>query len=131
MEAAHTGSDKRWFAKESICMSHSKSLPEDKKLVVTYRVEPGCLGPTGDTKIVGFCEFAQQEIAGLDADYVNWNIIPRSNKALPEMEYQVVGKRINHGQAAKYLSMVGKDLDEFEMHLSDKLADFIDRYMAR
>lgn len=108
----------------------SAPLIEDKKLAVTYRVEPGCLGPTGYSKIDGFCSFAQQEIEGLDADYVVWNIIPRTDKSLPEMQFNLMGKRLSHDQAEKYLSRLGKDLEEFELHLSDKLTDLINQFMS-
>jgi hypothetical protein len=110
-------------------MNKVLSLPEGKKLSVTYRVESGCLGPTGASKIVKFCEFAQENIQSLDAEYIIWNIVPRHDKALPEMQYSLVGKRINHTQAEKYLAAFGKVLDEFEGHLVEKLALFIDEFM--
>jgi hypothetical protein len=74
-------------------MKVSLPLPESKKLTVTYRVESGCLGPQGKNKIVDFCQFAQKELEPLDADYVHWNIVPREDKSLPEMQYNVVGKK--------------------------------------
>lgn len=112
-----------------VYMEKAFSLPEGKKLLVTYRVEPGCLGPTGASKIVPFCEYAQANIQSLDAAYITWNIVPRSDKALPEMQYSVFGKRMTHTQAEKYLAVFGKELDEFEGHLVEKLALFIDNYM--
>ncbi|WP_101760547.1 hypothetical protein [Oceanicoccus sp. KOV_DT_Chl] len=112
-------------------MTQPLSLPADKKLVVTYRVEPGCLGPDGKNKIVDFCSFAQQQFQSLDADYIVWNIVPRDDKSLPEMQFDVVGKRMNHAQADKYLSLVGKNLDEFETHLGEKLAELINQYMGQ
>jgi len=110
-------------------MKKALSLPEDRKLSVTYRVEPGCLGPSGAGKIVQFCEYAQENIQSLDAGYIIWNIVPRHDKTLPEMQYNVVGKRMNHAQAEKYLAIFGKNLDEFDGHLVDKLAVFIDDFM--
>jgi len=112
------------------CMKHTLPLPESKKLLVTYRVEPGCLGPGGANLISQFCEYTQQNIQSLDADYVTWEITPRLDKALPEMQYSIVGKRMNHTQAEKYLAFFGKSLDEFEGHLVDKLAGFIDDFMS-
>jgi len=110
-------------------MKKAVSLPEGNKLSVTYRVEPGCLGPSGASKIVQFCEYAQENIQSLDADYIAWNIMPRNDKTLPEMQYSVVGKRMNHAQAEKYLAVFDKNLEEFEGHLVDKLALFIDDFM--
>ncbi|MFL0803976.1 MAG: hypothetical protein K6L81_09660 [Agarilytica sp.] len=111
-------------------MKHDLPLPEDKKLCVTYRVEPGCLGPEGAKHVVGFCEYAQKNIQSLDADYISWTITPRNDKSLPEMQYNVVGKRMNHAQAEKYLAVFDKSLDEFEGHLEDKLAEFIGTFMG-
>lgn len=105
-------------------MSSSK-LTKEQKLTVTYRVEPGCLGPTGADLIEAFCQYAQSQLQTLDADYINWSIIPRFDKTLPEMSYQVLGKRTTHQQAEKYLSVFGKSLDELEAHLTDKLAELI------
>lgn len=111
-------------------MKVSLPLPESKKLTVTYRVESGCLGPEGKSKIVDFCQFAQKELEPLDSDYVHWNIVPREDKSLPEMQYNVVGKKMNHAQAEKYLAHFGKSLDEFESHLCEKLAVLIDAFMG-
>lgn len=104
-------------------------LPENKKLLVTYRVEPGCLGPSGAEHISKFCEFTQAKIQSLDDDYIIWDITPRNDKTLPEMQYSVLGKRITQTQAEKYLAVFGKNLDEFEGHLVDHLAVLIDEYM--
>jgi hypothetical protein len=111
-------------------MKNSLPLQEDKKLLVTYRVEPGCLGPEGENLISAFCDFAQSELRSLDSDYVVLNIVPRNDKALPEMQYNVVGKRMNHSQAEKYLAVFDKNLDEFEGHLIDKLTILIDEFMS-
>jgi hypothetical protein len=112
-------------------MKYNLPLPENKKLTVTYRVESGCLGPSGASHISAFCEYTQGKIQSLDADYVIWDITPRHDKALPEMQYSVAGKRINHIQAEKYLAVFGKSLDEFEGHLVDKLAGLIDEFFKQ
>ena len=109
-------------------MSPQTSLLDEKKLSVTYRVESGCLGPRGNDLIEGFCHYAHQKIQSLESDYIAWNIIPRHDKNLPEMSYKVLGKVINHSQAEKYLSMFSKNLDDFECHLSDKIAQLISEY---
>ena len=112
-------------------MQKNIPLTEEQKLSLTYRVEPGCLGPDGAIHIADFCKYTQERIQTLDADYLIWNIVPRHDKALPEMQYSVVGKRINHVQAEKYLAAFGKSLDEFEGHLVDKLAELIDQFMKQ
>lgn len=111
-------------------MTKSLPLQEREKLSVTYRVEPGCLGPEGITHISKFCDFSQLALRTLDSDYVVWNIVPRTDKALPEMEYSVVGKRMSFTQAEKYLALFDKSLDKFEGRLSDKLATLIDEFMG-
>lgn len=106
-------------------------LPLYKKLTVTFRVEPGCLGPDGAEHIEGFCKHAKKSVAGLDADFVRWVIVPRYNKSLAETEYKTNNKILSHQKAQLYLGAFGKDLDEFEEHLQDKLSDLIDQYLGR
>ncbi len=109
-------------------MSAVSELPKEKKLTVTYRVEPGCLGPGGVDLIENFCLFAASEMKGIDSGFIHWNLVPRFDKSLPEMAYEVLGKRMTHQQAEKYLGVFGKNLDELEGHLTDKLAELISLY---
>ncbi|WP_428034112.1 hypothetical protein [Amphritea sp.] len=109
----------------------SLPLSEDKKLVVTYRVEAGCLGPEGGSLVAAFCDFAQQSIESLDCDLISWNIIPRNSKTDLEIEYNVVGKRISYSQAARYLELFGRTPDELEVHLSERIALYIEDFMNR
>ncbi len=112
-------------------MKTSPSLPKEKKLSVTYRVEPGCLGPDGVKHIDEFCQYAQDNLLKLDSDYIVWNIVPRNDKTLPETQFNIVGKRMNHSQAEKYLANYGLPLDDFENHLAEKLAEFVDVFMKQ
>ena len=111
-------------------MKNALPLPEERKLTVIYRVEPGCLGPEGASHIIKFCIFAQAALQTLDSNYISWSIISREDKTLPEMEYNVVGKKMSHNQAEKYLAIFGKSLDEFEGRLSDQLTLLIDKFMG-
>jgi hypothetical protein len=52
-------------------MIHDLPLPMYKKLTVTFRVGPGCLGPDGIDHIEGFCKFAKKEVDGLDSDFIH------------------------------------------------------------
>lgn len=106
-------------------------LPLYKKLTVTFRVEPGCLGPDGADHIEGFCKHAKKSVADLDSDFVRWVITPRYDKSLAETEYRTNGKRLNHDKAELYLKVFGKELDEFEEHLQDSLSELIDEYLGR
>lgn len=112
-------------------MGLSLPLPLYKKLTVTFRVEPGCLGPDGVEHIEEFCKYAKKEVAQLDADFVRWVITPRYDKSLPETEYKTNNKKLDHDKAEKYLRVFEKELDEFEEHLQDKLAELIDEYHGR
>ncbi len=112
-------------------MKNTLPLPENKKLSVIYSVESGCLGPEGARYIVDFCNYAQLELRSLDSDYIIWVVAPRDDKTLPEMQYSLIGKAINHFQAEKYLKVFDKNLDEFECHMSDRLEALIDQYMNR
>lgn len=104
-------------------------LSKEKKVKVAYRVEAGCLGPQGTDHIDGFCKYAQEHVQTLDSDYVTWQIEPRTDKRLPEMQYSVMGKRMSHEQTERYLQALGKSLEEFERHLGDRMAYLIENYM--
>lgn len=106
-------------------------LPLYKKLTVTFRVEPGCLGPDGAEHIEGFCKFAKQAVVKLDSDFVRWVITPRYDKTLDETEYKTNNKKLDHDKAEKYVRAFGKELDDFEENLQDKLSVLIDEYLGR
>lgn len=112
-------------------MSENLPLPLYKKLTVTFRLEPGCLGPDGIDHIESFCKFAKKEVANLDSDFVRWVIVPRFDKSLVETEYKTNNKRLQYDKAQKYLQVFGKELDEFEEHLQEKLAGLIEVYLGR
>jgi translation initiation factor 2 alpha subunit (eIF-2alpha) len=112
-------------------MVYDLPLPSYKKLSVIFRVEPGCLGPDGVDHIEDFCKFAKKEVLELDADFVRWVITPRYDKTLAETEYKINNKRLTHDKAEKYLGVFGKNPDEFEEHLQEKLSILIDQYLGR
>jgi len=106
-------------------------LDQDKKLCVTFRLEPGCMGPQGMEHIEAFCQLAQKKVNETDTEFVEWTIVPRHDKTLPEIEYRLNNKRLSHEKAVKYLNMFEKNLDEFEENLQDKLAVYIDDYLGQ
>ena len=105
-------------------------LPDTKKLTVISRIEPGCLGPEGESYVEDFCKFAEKELASLDSDFVHWQLTPRRDKSLAEMQYLLQSKRISHDQAEKYLQLFNESLDEFEHHLHEELAHLIDNFLG-
>tara|TARA_R110002167_G_scaffold24330_9_gene85746 strand:- start:862 stop:1209 length:348 start_codon:yes stop_codon:yes gene_type:complete len=110
-------------------MPTTSSLDDNKKLVVTYRVEGGCLGPIGHKHIDKFCEYSQQNIETPFSKFIKLIITPRHDKNLPEMQFNISSKKINHRQAEKYLSLFGGSLDNFECELSDQLTQLIQTYV--
>jgi hypothetical protein len=112
-------------------MHVSLPLPLYKKLTVTFRVEPGCLGPDGPVHIEGFCQYAKQHVAALHSDFVRWRIVPRYDKSLPETDYKTNNKRLDHLKARQYLGVFDQELDAFEAHFQDELARLIDLYLGR
>ena len=112
-------------------MSTIKALDDNKKLIVTYRVEGGCLGPIGHTHVDKFCDFAQEHIENKHSQFINLKIIPRHDKSLPEMQFNVFSKKVSHAQAEKYLAVFGQSLDDFEGELSEQLAVLIDSYAEK
>ncbi len=111
-------------------MTTNLPLSDEKKLTVIYRVEPGCLGPDGENLIGEFCSFAQAQIKQLDTDFIHWHLVPRNDKALPEMQYKINNKTLSHNKAVKYLAAFDRQLDDFEDHLNEKLADLIELHLA-
>jgi len=107
------------------------SLSNDKKLTIIYRIEPGCLGPQGSEHIQAFCVFAQKEFDALNMNYAQWKIVPRENKALPEVEYQLKGKRMAKDKTERFLQIFDENLSDFEQHMDQTLAQLIDDYLGR
>jgi len=112
-------------------MKNNSSLPQDKKLTVVCRIESGCLGPDGKDHIEAFCKFSQKEFESFNSDFVHWKIVPRHDKTLKEIQYSVNNKNLTADKTAKYLEIFEKNLDEFEEHLHDKIANLIDEYLGR
>lgn len=106
-------------------------LPDHQKLTVTYRIEPGCLGPEGSRYVDDFCAYAQARVVDVDSDFVHWNITPRNDKALPEMEYSVRQKQLTHDKAEKYLQVFGKNLDDFEDDIQGECVQLINQFFGR
>ncbi|SEQ98635.1 hypothetical protein SAMN03080615_03505 [Amphritea atlantica] len=106
-------------------------LPDEKKLLIIYRVESGCLGPDGAQLVDRFCEFAQKKFASEHSGIIRWNILPRNSKTLPEIEYNVLGKKITHSQAERYLLFFDKNLGGLEGYLSESIAKYIEAFMSR
>jgi len=71
-------------------MENNLALPDDKKLTVVVRVESGCLGQDGGKCIEEFCKVAHLEFSAIDSGLINWQVLPRLDKSLPEIQYKTI-----------------------------------------
>ena len=106
-------------------------LPSEKKITVECRVEGGCLGPQGDDYVVGFCDFAKNELSTWEVNLINWEVVPRRDKSFAELQYKMLGRNLSRDQAKKYFELFGKNIDEFESELDETLMVLIDEYMSK
>ncbi|WP_105169964.1 hypothetical protein [Pseudoalteromonas sp. T1lg23B] len=104
-------------------------MSDDKRIKLLYRVEPGCLGPTGKDFIEGFCNFANEKIK--PPVYALFSFVPRYDKSLPEREYRVGNKNLSDQQVSAYLNRLEKDKNEFEEQIDELLSHAIDSYLRR
>lgn len=112
-------------------MTDQNSADNKFRITVTYRVEPGCLGPTGVEYIEEFCRYAQIEFEKLAYASMDWAIIPRYDKKLPEIQYQLGGKNLSTDKATIYFAKQGLAIERFEELLELKIADLIEKHLGR
>ena len=112
-------------------VENESQVPDNKKLRVIFRIEPGSLGPDGMVHIETFCGFVQNDLAHLDSEFIFWEVAPRYDKLLPEIEYTVGGKRLSHEKAAMYMTLFEKHLEEFEIHLGENISRLIEEFLNR
>jgi len=101
------------------------------KLVILYRLEPGCLGPDGIDHIEVFCLIAQKALQSLNADICQWQLTPRFDKSLDEAQYSLAGKILTKDKAIKYMHACNAELSQLEEFFEDKLTELINKYIAR
>ena len=112
-------------------MIPTSNIPNEKKLTILYRVEPGCLGPNGKQQIDEFCQFAAAKLRQLDSLFLIWDIQPRSDKRLPEIQFQFMRKNISYHQATIYLEKIGKNITQFSNKIDDEMANYIDMFLSK
>jgi len=112
-------------------MSVSTALPNEKKMTVIFRMEPGSLGPDGLQYIEEFCTFAQTQLQACAAYYLNFFIEARINKTLPEMSFVLANKSLNQTQVEKYLALFDEDYSHFEDQLETNLEAIVDQFFGR
>ncbi|WP_115720241.1 hypothetical protein [Gallaecimonas mangrovi] len=109
----------------------SKAAAPELILDVTFRIEPGCLGPDGLSHIEDFCQLAQQHFDRLARRYLRWDIIPRYDKALPEMQYSLNGRAISRDKVEKVLNLHQQTVDGLEEKVNQLLDTMINLYFER
>lgn len=112
-------------------MTLANAIPENKKMSVIFRVEPGSLGPNGNEYIKDFCDFAQQQLRACSSDHILWFIEPRLDKKLVEMEFQISAKILPRNKVNQYLKIFGDNLEHFEDQLEDHIEAIINQYFGR
>lgn len=110
-------------------MSNKPVLQDSHKLTVLCRIEPGCLGPDGAVLIDDFCRYAQSQVEDIDAAFINWRLVARHDKTLPEMQYSISNKSLDHARADRYLACFNQQRNDFEDHFHNRLAELIDHYL--
>ncbi len=106
-------------------------LSDDKKIIVIFRVEPGCLGPDGADHVEAFCLFAMQHITQLHANFVKWSVLPMYDKSLPEIEFRLGKMGLPDEKVNRYLTIFDNNLDDFEMIIIDKISELINQFLGR
>ncbi len=107
------------------------TLTDSQKITVTFRIEPGCLGPQGVTHVDRFCTLARAQLQAENPPFINWEVVPRHDKTLPEMDFSINGKALSREFAVRYMDHFGVVLDEFEMNIFNELPDMIDQFFGR
>jgi hypothetical protein len=105
-------------------------IPNDKKLMVIYRLESDCLGQVGNKQIHEFCHYVTKSVKPVDSDFVVWLLLPRLTPNEHEIEYRVDGKLMTYEQVVKYLAVFNREYSIFEESLNEAVLKQIDRYFS-
>lgn len=112
-------------------MIAASELHEPNRLRIIFRVEPGSLGPDGRDCVEAFCRYAQPLLTAPDVARLQWELVPRFDKTLPELECRVGSRRLSQTQADQYLQCFGSSFEQIEDLLARDLTQLINAYMAQ
>ncbi|WP_149982001.1 hypothetical protein [Pseudoalteromonas rhizosphaerae] len=104
-------------------------ISDDKKIKLLYRVEPGCLGPTGAQTIERFCDYANQQLVA--PYFALYHFTPRFDKTKAEREYSINARLLSEQHAQAYLAHFKTNKDEFEEQLDELLTQAIESFLER
>jgi hypothetical protein len=112
-------------------MNADNPIPTEKKLLMTYRLEPGCLGPDGEDYIEDFCIYVTAAFMERKSSFAIYRFVPRYNKTLTEIEFSVNHKRLSEAKAGQYINFFGQTLIGFEEDLQNQLTRLVDSFFER
>jgi len=96
-------------------------LPQHKKLLIIYRLEPDCFGYLGHKQMSKFCEHITKNILPIDSGFIKWTIMPRLEPEEKEVEYRIDGKLLKEHQVIKYLAFFDRDYKLFQDALTQSI----------
>ncbi|GAA0286578.1 hypothetical protein [Psychrosphaera haliotis] len=105
-------------------------MPGDTKLSVLVRVEPGSLGPDGLDHVEGYCVVANKYFQKLYPQLIEWQIVPRYDKSLPEIDFCLNKKRLTLEQTNKMLELIDQNEEDFESETMEHISNLIDKYLG-
>lgn len=97
------------------------------KLAICFRLELGCLGPTGTDYIEDFCRLINR--VDFTYPFVTLDVVPRYDKTLPEWEFLLNGKLISEEQAERVLSVNDFTVDSMEEQVEQFLTLKVEQFM--
>ncbi|PHS20566.1 MAG: hypothetical protein COA86_01050 [Kangiella sp.] len=109
-------------------MKSNLPIPQDKKLLVIYRLEPECLGTIGHKQINYFCAHITKRILPVDSDFVKWTVLPRLAATEKEVEFRLNGKLLQLPQVVRYLTVFNRDYDAFLDSINNAVLKQVDHY---
>ncbi len=59
---------------------------------------------------------------------MNWTLLPRYDKQLPEQEFFIEGRKLSEEQTSLFLRRMGRELGEVQDKLDSVLAQLVERY---
>lgn len=101
------------------------------KVTIIVRIEPGCLGPTGADYVEEFCSFAAPVFNKINESFLDWKLVPRYDKSLPEIQYYLNEYPLSDEKVEMYLAVFQSNLAGIEEDISAKLTISIDKFFER
>ncbi|GHB60628.1 hypothetical protein GCM10008107_07340 [Psychrosphaera saromensis] len=105
-------------------------MSQDLDLKLIVRVEPGSLGPDGLDHVEAFCEVANKVFSKVDYIQLSFTIVPRYDKALPELELLMNDVTLPEQRATLLLDKLHVTFDQVEEEVMERISKLIDRFLG-